>query len=142
MSLRIRLIALFIIMFGFSFSQVKNEYPFLSVIDNDTVVIFDMKQAKDLIGINEQKKECLEINSVLNGEIVQKDTIIYSQTKKIQNLNAIIDDNKSIIKTKDNLIQICEDEKENLKKDVRKQKVGKWLSIVGIVTVGVLGIVF
>ena len=142
MSLRIRLIALFIIMFGFSFSQVKNEYPFLSVIDNDTVVIFDMKQAKDLIGINEQTKECLEINSVLNGEIVQKDTIIYSQTKKIQNLNAIIDDNKSIIKTKDNLIQICEDEKENLKKDVRKQKVGKWLSIVGIVTVGVLGIVF
>jgi|688.fasta_scaffold23369_9 hypothetical protein len=142
MNLKINLIVLFSVLFQFAFSQLKNEYPIVSVIENDSVVIFSLKQSKKLIEINEQKKECFELKSILNNEIIQKDTIIYAQRKKIENLNSIVDEKQSIIKTKDELIQICEDEKGNLRKEIRKQKIGKWLSISGIIIVSVLGIIY
>ena len=125
MNLKINLIVLFSILFQFAFSQLKNEYPIVSVIENDSVVIFSLKQSKKLIEINEQKKECFELKSILDNEIIQKDTIIYAQRKKIENLNSIAEEKQSIIKTKDELIQICEDEKGNLRKEIRKQKIGK-----------------
>lgn len=142
MNLKINLIVLFSILFQFAFSQLKNEYPIVSVIENDSVVIFSLKQSKKLIEINEQKKECFELKSILDNEIIQKDTIIYAQRKKIENLNSIVEEKQSIIKTKDELIQICEDEKGNLRKEIRKQKIGKWLSISGIIIVSVLGIIY
>ena len=142
MNLKINLIVLFSILFQFAFSQLKNEYPIVSVIENDSVVIFSLKQSKKLIEINEQKKECFELKSILDNEIIQKDTIIYAQRKKIENLNSIAEEKQSIIKTKDELIQICEDEKGNLRKEIRKQKIGKWLSISGIIIVSVLGIMY
>jgi hypothetical protein len=142
MNLKINLIVLFSVLFQFAFSQLKNEYPIVSVIENDSVVIFSLKQSKKLIEINEQKKECFELKYILNNEIIQKDTIIYAQRKKIENLNSIVDEKQSIIKTKDELIQICEDEKGNLRKEIRKQKIGKWLSISGIIIVSVLGIIY
>lgn len=142
MNLKINLIVLFSILFQFAFSQLKNEYPIVSVIENDSVVIFSLKQSKKLIEINEQKKECFELKSILDNEIIQKDTIIYAQRKKIENLNSIVEEKQSIIKTKDELIQICEEEKGNLRKEIRKQKIGKWLSISGIIIVSVLGIIY
>ena len=142
MNLKINLIVLFSILFQFAFSQLKNEYPIVSVIENDSVVIFSLKQSKKLIEINEQKKECFELKSILDNEIIQKDTIIYAQRKKIENLNSIVDEKQSIIKTKDELIQICEEEKGNLRKEIRKQKIGKWLSISGVIIVSVLGIIY
>ena len=142
MNLKINLIVLFSILFQFAFSQLKNEYPIVSVIENDSVVIFSLKQSKKLIEINEQKKECFELKSILDNEIIQKDTIIYAQRKKIENLNSIVEEKQSIIKTKDELIQICEEEKGNLRKEIRKQKIGKWLSISGIIVVSVLGIIY
>jgi hypothetical protein len=35
------------------------------------------------------------------------------------------------LQDKDSLIKICEDEKKSLKKEVRKQKIGKWIGITG-----------
>ena len=142
MNLKINLIVLFSILFQFAFSQLKNEYPIVSIIENDSVVIFSLKQSKKLIEINEQKKECFELKSILDNEIIQKDTIIYAQRKKIENLNSIVEEKQSIIKTKDELIQICEEEKGNLRKEIRKQKIVKWLSISGIIVVSVLGIIY
>lgn len=142
MNLKINLIVLFSVFFQVAFSQLKNEYPIVSVIENDSVVIFSLKQSKKLIEINEQKKECFELKAILNNEIIQKDTIIYAQRKKIENLNSIVDEKQSIIKTKDELIQICEEEKGNLRKEIRKQKIGKWLSISGVIIVSVLGIIY
>ena len=71
MNLKINLIVLFSVFFQVAFSQLKNEYPIVSVIENDSVVIFSLKQSKKLIEINEQKKECYELKSILDNEIIQ-----------------------------------------------------------------------
>lgn len=141
MSLKSSLLIFCVMIITCSFSQ-ENTYPVVSKIENDSVIIFTLKQGKELIVINEERKECKEINDVLNKEIVQKDTIIYSQQKKIDNYEQIIVEKDNIIARKEELNGICEQEKSMLKKEVRKHKVGKWFALAGCVAIGVLGIVF
>ena len=141
MSLKSNLLGLLLLLCNILFSQ-GNEYPIVTKIEKDSVIIFTIQQGRELVKINEQRKECLEINDILNKEMIQKDTIIYSQSKKIQNYEAIMSEKDKIIIVKDEQVQICEQEKTMLKKELRKQKVGKWIAIAGGVAIGVLGIVF
>jgi len=120
----------------------KIEYPIVSVLDGDSVIIFTTEQGRKLVKINELKNECLENESVLKQENGKQKTIITSQKTQLDNLNTVVADKDTIIENTNNLKKICEDENAQLKKDVRKQKIAKWLSVGGIVVVGILGIVF
>lgn len=141
MNLKSKLAVTFLIICNCILGQA-NEYPIISKIDKDSVIIFTIKQGRELVKINEEKKECLELNDILNQEIIQKDTIIYAQSKKIENYKGIVSEKDVIIANKEELTKICEQEKTMLKKEIRKQKVGKWIAIASGVAIGILVIVF
>jgi hypothetical protein len=141
MSLKINLIATFLMLSFASFSQ-KIEFPIVSMIDGDSVIIFTTTQGRKLVLINEQKNECLENLDNQSKEIKLKETVISSQEKTIKSLTEVVAQKEGIVNDVQALNNICEEEKKTLKKEVRKQKIAKWCSIGGIVVVGVLGIVF
>ena len=141
MSSKIKFLLFTLLVSNSVFSQ-KIEYPIVSMIDGDSVVIFKTEQARKLVLINEQKKECFENLDVLKKEIIQKDVIIDSKTKEVNNLNQIVVEKDGVIANTNQLNESCKLEKKQLEKDVKKQKIGKWLSIGGIVIVGILGIIF
>ena len=57
--------------------------------------------------------------------------IATTQTGIIYNLENQVIQFKENLGDKDKLITISEDENKSLKKEVRKQKFGKWISIIG-----------
>lgn len=141
MSLKSKLCVFFVLFLNNVFTQT-NEYPVITKIEKDTVIIFTLQQGRELIIYNEQRKEYMELNEILNSTIVQKDTVINSLNQKVSNYEKIDLENKKIIKTKEELIKLSEDEKSTLKHEVRKHKTGKWIAIAGCVTLAILGIVF
>lgn len=141
MNLRISLLLLILSFSKLLFSQ-KVEFPIVSIIDGDSVIIFTTEQGRKLVNINEQKNECFENLDISKKELKQEKVITESQKVQIKNLEQVVSDKDVIIESNKSLNAICEDEKKLLEKEVRKQKIAKWLSIGGIVVVGVLGIVF
>jgi hypothetical protein len=141
MNLRISLLLLFLVVSKSLFSQ-KIEFPIVSYIDGDSVIIFTTEQGRKLVNINEQKKECSENLYISVQELKQQKVIAESQKIQLENLQKVISDKDTIIESNKSLNAICEDEKKILKKEVRKQKIAKWVSVGGIVVVGILGIVF
>jgi hypothetical protein len=123
----------FVFFFNFiALSQAKKtEYPKVAVYEQDTVIMFTIKQGKQLGIINEEKKECLENNQVLNQEIKQKDVVIKEQKDKLKNYDTIVKDYNDIIKAKDDLKRTCETEKGILQDIVEKKERHKWYAIVG-----------
>ena len=85
--MKLNSLIVFVLFFNLiAFSQVKKaDYPKVVLYEQDTVIIFTIKQGKQLGIINEEKKECLENNQVLNKEINQKVKRIISSnnTKKM-----------------------------------------------------------
>ena len=132
---KMKLSNLFVFVFFFNltaFSQVKkSEYPKVVVYDQDTVIIFTIKQGKQLGVINEEKKECLENNEILSKEINQKDVVIKEQKDKLKNYDIIVKDYNDIVKAKDDLKRICESEKTILQDTIEKKERHKWYAIVG-----------
>lgn len=126
---------LFIFLFFVNFiciSQVKkSEYPKVAVYEKDTVIMFTIKQGKQLGIINEEKKECLENNQVLTKEIKQRDIVIKEQTDKLKNYDTIVKDYNDIVKAKDDLKKTCESEKSVLQGIIEKKERHKWYAIVG-----------
>jgi ribosomal protein S6 len=57
--------------------------------------------------------------------------ITTTQIGIISNLENEIIQHKKNIEDKDKLIGVCEDEKKSLTKEIRKQKRGKWIAIIG-----------
>jgi hypothetical protein len=141
MNLRISLL-LFILGFSKLLIAQKVEFPIVSIIEGDSVIIFTTEQGRKLVNINEQKNECFENLDISKKELKQEKVITESQKVQIKNLEQVVLDKDTIIESNKSLNAICEDEKKLLEKEVRKQKIAKWLSIGGIVVVGVLGIVF
>ena len=121
-----------------TFSQ---EYPKTSVIDEDTVLIFSQEQANKIAIWNEERKYCVENSDLLKLEINQKDTIIYSLEGKLYEFSIIEDKYKNIIKSKDDLKNICEQEKKILNKEIKRQKRHKFIAIIGGITVGIIAII-
>jgi hypothetical protein len=109
------------------------------VIDNDTLVCFKVAQAKQLAIWNEERKQCQELRIIDNNELIKKDQIIIETNSIIESKNKIIESNQLIILEKDKIIDINEQEKKLLKKQLRNQKIGKWIAIVsGIFLSGVM----
>ena len=133
------------IIFTFLITSVftqENKYPVVTVIESDTVIIFDVYQGKKLIKINEQKKECEEVKSIYEQQILEKDTIINNQKFQISNLQEIVTQKDVVISSNKNILQLCEDEKKILKKEIRKQKIIRWVAIGSGVILTVLALVF
>jgi predicted nucleic acid-binding Zn ribbon protein len=121
-----------------SYGQV---YPKTSVIGSDTVLIFSQEQANQIAQWNEERKYCIENSELLKSEIQQKDTIINSLEGIINEFVVIEDKYKDIIRNKDELQDICNDEKNLLNKEIKRQKRHKWIAIISGITVGVVAII-
>lgn len=123
---------LFIFALQFCYAQqVKSQYPSVIFTGKDTLVCFTTQQAKQMAIWNEQKKECTELRKQDNQKISQLEKIITTQTGIISNLENEIVQHKENVEDKDKLISVCEDEKKSLTKEIKKQKRGKWIAIVG-----------
>ncbi len=124
---------MFVMFFNFySLTQIKKtEYPKVTVYEKDTVIMFTIKQGKQLSIINEDKKECLENNQILNEEIKQRDIVIKEQKDKLKNYDTIVKDFKDIVKAKDDLKNTCETQKTVLQGIIDKKERHKWYAIIG-----------
>ena len=88
---------------------------------------------------NEQMKECVELRKNDANKTNELINISTTQTGIISNLEDEIILHIQTSKDKDALLNICEDEKKSLKKEMRKQKVGKWIAIIsGVFLSGVM----
>jgi Skp family chaperone for outer membrane proteins len=127
-----KLLLLFLFVASFGFSQTKkSDYPKVVIYENDTVILFSIKQGKQLAIINEEKKEYLENNQVLNQEIKQKDIVVKEQADKLKNYDKIVKDYNDIVKAKDELKGLCDSEKEVLNDIIEKKNRHKWYAIIG-----------
>jgi len=123
----------------FAFNLIGQKYPKSLVIDNDTLVCFKVAQAKQLAVWNEERKQCQELRIIDNNELIKKDQIIIETNSIIESKDKIIESNQLIILEKDKIIDIHQKETKLLKKQLRNQKIGKWIAIVsGIFLSGVM----
>ena len=117
------------------------QYPMQSVIGEDTVLIFSQEQASKIAEWNEERKYCIENSELLKLELQQKDTIINSLEGQINDFVVIEDKYKVIISKKDELQDICNDEKNILNKEIKRQKRHKWIAIISGAVVGIVAII-
>jgi hypothetical protein len=88
---------------------------------------------------NEERKQCQELRIIDNNELIKKEQIITETNQIVFSQNQIIENNKLIIQEKDKIIDIHQRENKLLKKQLRNQKIGKWIAIVsGIFLSGVM----
>ena len=117
-------------------------YPKTILLKKDTVVVFSIGQGKRLSLINEERKKCGEELLIVEKQLILKDTIIEGYKDKISSYSEIENTLGKIINEKNDLLGICEDEKDDLKKDIRKQKIQKWIAICSGVVLTFLGLIF
>ena len=122
---------LFVFALQLCYAQTKTKYPSVIVLENDTLVCFTTEQSKQMGVWNEQRKECVELRKNDNQKISELEKITTTQTGIISNLENEIIQHKKNLEDKDKLIGVCEDEKKSLTKEIRKQKRGKWIAIIG-----------
>jgi hypothetical protein len=132
------LINVILLIFIVNVAYSQNKYPIATIINNDTLICFTIKQSRQMTIWNEERKECAELQKVDREKIIELEGISKKQLGIISNLESEINQHKGTIIDKDKLLKLCEDEKKFLKKEVRKQKTGKVLSIVGGVVLSIL----
>lgn len=128
------LIKTFLFVFALQFcyaQQIKTKYPSVIVLNKDTLVCFTTEQSKQIAVWNEERKECVELTKNDSQKIKELENIVTQQKGLISNLEKEKGLLKANLQDKDALILICEEEKKSIKKEVRKQKAGKWIAIVG-----------
>ena len=130
---------LFIFALQFCYAQnIKSKYTSIIIVEKDTLVCFTTEQSKQIAVWNEQRKECIELSKNDNQTISELEKIKTVQEGVISNLeNEIVQYGKNI-SDKNKLILICKDEKDTLTDEVRKQKVGKWVAIIGGIVLSTL----
>lgn len=118
--------------------QIKTKHPSVIVLDNDTLVCFTTEQSKQIAVWNEQRKECSELRKNDNQKINELENINNKQIGLISNLENETGLLRGNLKDKDSILKISEEENKSLKKEVRKQKVGKWIAIIGGISLSAL----
>jgi len=122
---------LFVVFFTqITYAQIKNTYPSIMLIGKDTLVCFTTIQAKQMAIWNEKRKECLELSKNDNQKILELNKIVTKQDSIISNLETQVIQYNETIFDKSNLINICEDEKSSLKREIGKQRRGKCIAII------------
>lgn len=137
MFLRIKLIMTFIVISLNSFSQ---EYPKSIIIENDTVLVFTIEQAREITKRDVEREYCINEREILEIQLSEKDTIIKSLENKVFTLEGIEQKYIVIIKEKDELKKICEGEKKELNDEISRQKRHKWFAIAGGFILALAGI--
>jgi|688.fasta_scaffold20288_14 Zn-dependent oligopeptidase len=122
---------IFVFAIQLCYSQTIKTYPSVIILQKDTLVCFTTEQSKQIAVWNEQRKECVELSKNDNQKISELQKITTTQIGIISNLENEIIQHKKNIEDKDKLIGVCEDEKKSLTKEIRKQKRGKWIAIIG-----------
>ena len=122
---------IFVFALQLSYAQTIKTYPSIIVLEKDTLVCFTTEQSKQIAVWNEQRKECVELRKNDNQKISELEKITTTQTGIISNLENEIIQHKKNLEDTDKLIGVCEDEKKSLTKEIRKQKRGKWIAIIG-----------
>lgn len=123
------LISICFTVISFGFIAQKNTKVF--VVDNDTLICFNVAQAKQLAIWNEERKKCEVLRNIDNAEIIKKEQIISETNQIVDSQNKIIENKNLIITEKDKIIEIQEKNNKLLKKQLRNQKIGKWIAIIG-----------
>jgi hypothetical protein len=127
---------IFLVIFSFGYAQ---KYPKTIIIENDSIICFTTTQSKQLGVWNEERKQCQELRILDAKEIIKKDGVIYQQNEIINKQDSIIFNYRSIIVEKEKIITINEEERKLLKKEIRTQKVGKWIAIIsGVLLSGLM----
>lgn len=143
MNWTIRIIVFFAIYINYSVNaQDSTKYPMTTILQGDTVVVFSLAQATEMAVKNEERKACEKDVINLELQLIEKDTIIATQESKITDYNLVIDSKDIIIEQKDDLQEICEDEKKVKDKEIRKHKIGKWIGFSLAVVAATLGVIF
>jgi hypothetical protein len=126
-----------------AFSQSNGTYPKIEVINEDTVIVFDIEQGKKLAIINETKKKLEQLNNLQGLELETKDSIINVQNEIIVKLQEVDKSNKIIIEEKNKVEQVYKEENKLYSDEIKKQKRYKWLAIIsGITSTILMSLVF
>jgi hypothetical protein len=120
--------------------QKQINYPTTQVIDNDTVIIFKIDQAKKLAIFNEERKKLLLINDILEKQSVLKDSIIGEQKEIINTYVDIEKAQQVIIDEKSKQINLINSENKVALKEVKKQKRYKYTAIISGIMVNIFTI--
>jgi hypothetical protein len=122
---------LFLVFFTqITYAQIKSNYPKVMLVEKDTLICFTTQQAKQMAIWNEKRKECIELSKNDNQKIAELNNISITKDSIISNLENEVVQYKKTITDKESLIAICEDEKTSLKREIRKQRRGKWIAII------------
>jgi hypothetical protein len=122
---------LFLVFFTqITYAQIKSNYPKVMLVEKDTLICFTTQQAKQMAIWNEKRKECIELSKNDNQKIAELNNISITKDSIISNLENEVLQYKKTITDKESLIAIYEDEKTSLKREIRKQRRGKWIAII------------
>lgn len=110
--------------------KTQLDYPIVSVINSDTVIIFSFEQGKNLAIINENKKRLEKLNDLNNQELLQKDSVIQMQNGQLINNDKIIQKYQFIVKEKENQNELSNSQNTLLKTELKKQIRQKWIAII------------
>jgi len=121
---------------------IAQQFPYVTVIDRDTVIVFSFSQGLELSLRNEELKKYKELYDIQNVEIDKKDEIILSKYHIIQDQLSIIDSKNLIVESQINLLSICEEEKLIIEEELSRQKRHKRIALISGFVIAVVGIIF
>lgn len=110
--------------------KTQSDYPIVSVINSDTVIIFSFEQGKNLAIINENKKRLEKLNDLNQQELLQKDSVIQMKNGQLVNNDKIIQKYQFIVKEKENQNELSNSQNTLLKTELKKQICQKWIAII------------
>jgi hypothetical protein len=116
----------------------STKYPMVIIYEGDTVLVFSMEQGIELGKKNEGLKQCLAEYDIQTQQVSELINQVETLEQKADVLQRIDSNNIVIIQEKDDLLGICEDEKEILNSEIKKQRRSKIAYLIS----GITGTVF
>ncbi len=113
-----------------SFNAFSQKYPSISVINSDTVMIFNIDQAKKIALIIEDKKKLYKLNVINENELLKKDSIITMQYNQIVNCNKILTKYNTIIVEKEKSKKLLDMQCDLYSKEIKRLSRQKWIAII------------
>ncbi len=120
---------LFLVSFS-AFSQVeKVAYPAIIVYQGDTLLAFTTDQGRKLSVLNEERKECIEINKDLIKQKEEYQITIREKDKQLTNLTKVKADQDTIINSLNENLSIAKTQRDVVTNQRNNQRAYKWTAI-------------
>ena len=103
--------------------------------NGDTTICFSVSQGKYLLKKVAELEKCDTLKTVCETQLKEHKKYIKDKEKIIRNIVNISDNQNTMLKLKEGQIDSIKLDLEKAKKDVRKQKVQKWIAIGGGIVV-------